>query len=68
MYGDKNVEESFIIALREAFRIPLTCETPVHLSLYDPERRFADQADRDVELACHNYHPMQIMIYDTLNK
>ena len=67
-YGDRRIEEAFLIGLREAFTFPLTCETPVELSKFDPERRLADQADREVEMASFNYHPYQLLIYETLNK
>ena len=67
-YGDRRVEESFLVALRKAYTMPFWCETPVELSKFDPERRFADQIDREVELASLNYHPQQLLIYETQNK
>ena len=67
-YGDRRVEESFLVALRKAYTMPFWCETPVELSKFDPERRFADQMDREVELASLNYHPYQLLIYETQNK
>lgn len=67
-YGDKTLEEQFLIALRQAYTIPLWCETPVHLIKHGAERRFADQADREVELAYYNQHPYQLFIYEVANK
>src|SRR5690606_42007763 len=66
--GDRRVEESFLVALRKAYTMPFWCETPVELSKFDPERRFADQMDREVELASLNYHPQQLLIYETDRK
>lgn len=48
--------------------MPYWCETPVELCKFDPERRFADQIDREVELASLNYHPYQLLTYETQNK
>jgi hypothetical protein len=68
MYGDKKLEEQFLIALRQAYTYPLWCETPVHLLKNGAERIFADQADREVELAALNQHPHQLFIYEVNNK
>lgn len=67
-YGDRKLEEIFLIGLREAYNFPYTCKTPVAQSKFDPERRFADHVDREVELAAHNYHPMQLLIYQVNNE
>lgn len=40
-YGDKNLEQKFILYLKKYFRIPMTCETPVKL-MGNARRRFAD--------------------------
>lgn len=54
--------------LRNQFRIPYTCETPVELIKHGAERRMADQLDRDYELISHNYHPVQLSVYELHNK
>lgn len=33
-YGDKELEQLFLFELRNFFKIPFTCETPVHLLKY----------------------------------
>jgi hypothetical protein len=67
-YGDKRLEESFILALRTVFLIPQLSETPCHLIKHGGERRMADQLDRDFELISHNQHPHQLWIYDLQNQ
>ena len=67
-YGDRALEEKFIIALRDIFRVPLTCETPTHLIKHGGERRMADQADRDFELISNNTHPYQMALYEKNNQ
>ena len=68
MYGDRKLEEMFLIALRQAYTLPLWSETPTHLMKDEAERRFADSADRDYELIHHNYHPFQLNQYELNNK
>ncbi len=56
-YGDKLMERSFLIGLKKFFRIPLTCQTPVHLIKTGWRKRFSDQFDREWELYSYNQHP-----------
>lgn len=68
LYGNKQLEERVILQLKEHFNIPFTCETPVHLIQVEPERRFANQADRDYELMASNQHPYQLHFYRSTNE
>lgn len=68
LYGDRKLEEQLLIALRQAYTYPLWSDTPTHLIKDGGERRFADQADREVELAALNQHPYQLFIYEVNNK
>ena len=67
-YGDKDVEQRFIMHLRNIFHIPYTSETPCHLLKHGGERRLADHLDRDFELVSFNTHPWQFVAYDYANK
>ena len=68
LYGDKQLEEACMIMLRQAFRIPLDCETPTHLLKAGGEQRFADVADREFELVQRNTHPYQFAVYEVANQ
>ena len=67
LYGNKELEENVVIWLKEHFRIPMTCETPIHLIQVETERRFANQGDRDYELLSNNQHPYQLHFYREVN-
>ena len=68
LYGNKELEERVILQLKSHFNIPFTCETPVHLIQVEPERRFANQGDRDYELMASNQHPYQVHAYRSTNE
>jgi hypothetical protein len=67
-YGSKRLEEMFILELREHFRVPLTSHCRTDEIKHGGERRFADQINRDEELASYNTHPFQLAIYSLNNK
>merc|ERR1711907_458440 len=67
-YGDKKLEEIFIMGLRSCFLIPIRSETLTDQIKHGGERRFADQIDRDFELVSHNQHPYQLFAYEISNK
>lgn len=67
-YGDKHLEEVFVLGLRSIFQIPLVSETPTDLIKHGGERRMVDQLDRDFELISYNQHPYQLFIYEVNNK
>lgn len=56
------------MSLRINYTYPFWCNTPVHLIKHGGERRFADQVDREFELAKHNQHPYQHYIYESTNQ
>jgi len=68
LYGNSKAEQFLILELRNQFKMPFYCQTPVELIKDGAERRFADQIDRDYELLSHNYHPIQLYTYELLNK
>jgi len=67
-YGDKKLEEIFILGLRTFFKIPLVSDTPTDLIKHGGERRMVDQLDRDFELVSYNTHPYQLFTYEVNNK
>ena len=67
LYGNKYLEQKFILFLRQWFLMPFNVETPVHLIKWGGELRFADQLDRDYELWEYNAHPYQTFFYDFYN-
>ncbi|KRX10326.1 hypothetical protein PPERSA_02743 [Pseudocohnilembus persalinus] len=67
-YGDKQLEEAFILGLRSFFMIPMVSETPTDQIKHGAERRFVDQLDRDFELVSYNQHPFQLFTYELNNK
>jgi len=67
-YGDKELEEIFILGLRSFFLIPLVSETPTDLIKHGGERRMVDQLDRDFELVSYNQHPFQLFTYEVNNR
>ena len=67
LYGNKHLEQKFILSLRNFFRIPFESKTPTHLLKWGAEQRFADQMDRDYELWEANAHPFQIAFYNFYN-
>eukprot|EP00178_Gracilaria_changii_P006144 TRINITY_DN20520_c0_g1_i1.p1 TRINITY_DN20520_c0_g1~~TRINITY_DN20520_c0_g1_i1.p1 ORF type:complete len:206 (-),score=31.34 TRINITY_DN20520_c0_g1_i1:125-664(-) len=66
-YGDRVLEERFILTFRELFRVPLTSETPTEKIKHGGARRFADQGDREFELMSYNVHPFQLFTYESNN-
>ena len=68
LYGNKKAEEHVLLILREHFKLPFNCETPIHLIQNEPLRRFLNQGDRDYELISHNTHPYQMRLYRDLNE
>ena len=68
LYGNKKAEEHVILSLREHFKIPYTCETPIHLIQSEPLRRLVNQGDRDYELMSYNTHPYQLNLYKEINE
>jgi len=67
-YGDKKLEEVFILGLRTLFLIPQVSETPTDLIKHGGERRMVDQLDRDFELVSYNHHPFQLFAYEMNNR
>jgi len=67
-YGDKRLEETFILGLRTFFIAPLVADTPVELIKHGAERRLVDQLDRDFELVSYNTHPFQLFTYEVNNR
>jgi hypothetical protein len=67
-YGDKKLEEVFILAIKDVFHAPFYSETLTHLIKHGGERRLVDQLDRDVEIASYNYHPFQLFTYEVYNR
>jgi len=67
-YGDKQLEEIFILGLRTFFLAPIIAETLTDQIKHGPERRLVDQIDRDFELVSYNTHPFQLFTYETHNK
>lgn len=67
-YGDKQLEEIFILGIRSFFLIPQVSETPTDLIKHGGERRMVDQLDRDFELVSYNQHPYQLFTYEVNNK
>jgi len=67
-YGDKKLEEIFILGLRSLFLIPQVSETPTDLIKHGGERRMVDQLDRDFELVSYNQHPYQLFTYEVNNR
>ena len=68
LYGNKKAEEHVMLILREHFKIPYTCETPIHLIQSEPLRRLLNQGDRDYELMSYNTHPYQLGLYKDINE
>ena len=67
-YGDKEMEQAFIVFLQENFMQPVRGETPIDLIKYGGRRRMADQIERDWELVSYNQHPYMMNVYDTKNE
>ena len=67
-YGDKRLEEIFILGIRYFFLLPQISETPTDLIKHGGERRMIDQLDRDFELVSYNQHPFQLFTYEVNNR
>jgi len=67
-YGDKKLEEIFILGIRYFFLLPQVSETPTDLIKHGGERRMVDQLDRDFELVSYNQHPFQLFTYEVNNR
>lgn len=67
-YGDKKLEEVFILGIRSFFLIPQVSDTPTDLIKHGGERRMVDQLDRDFELVSYNQHPFQLFTYEVNNR
>lgn len=67
-YGNKELEEIFIVNLRKIFHLPKTFETPYELVLGGPARRFTEHLERDYELISGNCHPYQLDMYAQTNE
>lgn len=68
LYGDKALEEQFLICLRHAYTMRFWIETPIHLHSGGGDRVLADQSDREFELIYHNQHPQQLLLYQVNNQ
>ena len=66
--GDAYAESLLILFLRAEFFFPIdNIESPIEN--YKPIYRIlADHTDRHYALACNNHHPMQLFLYEFLNK
>ena len=68
LLGDAYAESLLVLFLRIEFLFPLeSIESPIfnYKPLY---RIMADHTDRHYALACNNHHPMQLFLYEFLNK
>ena len=68
LYGNRELEEAFIVNLRKFFLLPRHFDTPVHLLLGGPDRRFTEHLERDYELVAANCHPYQLEMYAQCNE
>ncbi len=68
LYGNKEVEEHVLNVIRQHFKIPFLCDTPINLITSEPIRRFLNQGDRDYELLSYNTHPYQMDLYRSVNE
>ena len=66
-YGDKELEQAFIVFFQANFMQPVRGETPIDLIKYGGARRLADQIERDWELVSYNQHPYMMYVYNEKN-
>lgn len=65
--GDKLLEWTTILMLKEHFFRPMRYESPIENSFYIG-RTMADILDKHYSLFANNQHPLQLMIYEEHNK
>jgi len=68
LLGDPYAEQVMILMLRTEFRWPVdNIQSPIEN--YKPMFRIlADHTDRHYALVCNNQHPVQLFLYEKLNK